>query len=242
MPLLIGYNSAGLDGTIRGVLDEIVASIQTWAGQVDGINAAERLQELSGAVAGISTIQPGMILEWTDDDLPSGYLWCDGAAVSRTTYANLFNRIGVRYGSGDNATTFNVPDRRGRFGLGKAASGTGATLGETGGAIDHTHTGPSHTHSLSGSTATESAHTHNIDAGASGTDAPNVDYVTVDRNLDGATRSVPEITHTHTIYGATAAGSAHSHGVGTLATGSAGTGATSSANPAYIALNYVIKT
>lgn len=68
-----------------------------------------------------------------------GRLLCDGAAVSRSTYADLFAAIGTSYGAGDGPTTFNVPDLRQRFPLGKAAAGTGATLGGTGGAIDHVH-------------------------------------------------------------------------------------------------------
>jgi len=59
--------------------------------------------------------------------------------VSRTTYASLYAVLGNSYGAGDGATTFNVPDLRQRFPLGKAAAGTGATIGGTGGAIDHVH-------------------------------------------------------------------------------------------------------
>src|SRR5690606_38194219 len=86
---------------------------------------------------------------------PSGWLLCDGAAVSRNTYARLFSVLGTTYGAGDGNSTFNLPDLRQRFPLGKAASGTGSTLGATGGAIDHTHSGPSHTHSMT--------HTHQVD-------------------------------------------------------------------------------
>ena len=64
---------------------------------------------------------------------------CNGAAVSRTTYSALFAGIGTTYGPGDGSTTFNVPDLRQRFPMGKANSGTGSTLGGTGGAIDHSH-------------------------------------------------------------------------------------------------------
>ena len=46
---------------------------------------------------------------------PSGYLKCNGAAVSRTTYADLFAIIGTTHGAGDGSTTFNVPDLRGEF-------------------------------------------------------------------------------------------------------------------------------
>jgi microcystin-dependent protein len=49
------------------------------------------------------------------DSAPSGWLLCDGTAVSRTTYSVLFGVVGVKHGSGDGTTTFNVPDYRGRF-------------------------------------------------------------------------------------------------------------------------------
>jgi len=47
--------------------------------------------------------------------VPSGYLECDGAAVSRTTYSDLFTAISTTWGSGDGSSTFNVPDLRGEF-------------------------------------------------------------------------------------------------------------------------------
>lgn len=83
---------------------------------------------------------PGAIMQFSGTTAPVGYMICDGSAVSRTTFAHLFAVIGTTYGAGDGSTTFNVPDLRQRFPLGKAASGTGSTLGGTGGAIDHTHT------------------------------------------------------------------------------------------------------
>jgi microcystin-dependent protein len=83
--------------------------------------------------------------------LPVGYLACDGSAVSRTTYAELFARIGTAYGSGDGSTTFNVPDYRGRTPIG---DGTGPglssrTMGQSIGAETHTLTEaqmPTHSH------------------------------------------------------------------------------------------------
>ena len=84
-------------------------------------------------------MRPGIISEYGGTTAPLGYLMCDGTAVSRTTYAALFAVVGTAYGVGDGSTTFNLPDRRGRFGLGKATSGTGSTLGGTGGTIDHVH-------------------------------------------------------------------------------------------------------
>ena len=46
--------------------------------------------------------------------VPDGWLECNGAAVSRTTYADLFKVIGTKYGAGDGSTTFNLPDMNGR--------------------------------------------------------------------------------------------------------------------------------
>ncbi len=93
--------------------------------------------------------QPGIIKSFAGTSAPVGHLLCDGAAVSRTTYAALFSAVGTTYGAGDGSTTFNLPNMKGRFPLGKADSGTGATLGQTGGAIDHKHTIDAHYHTRS---------------------------------------------------------------------------------------------
>lgn len=60
-------------------------------------------------------VPTGTILSYGAETSPSGYLVCDGSAVSRSTYAALFNVIGDKHGSGDGSTTFNLPDHRGRF-------------------------------------------------------------------------------------------------------------------------------
>lgn len=57
----------------------------------------------------------GEVKMWPTNTAPTGYLECDGAAVSRTTYAALFAVIGTVWGTGDGSTTFNVPDLRGEF-------------------------------------------------------------------------------------------------------------------------------
>lgn len=55
-------------------------------------------------------IQVGTIIRYAGETAPTGYLACDtGAAVSRTTYADLFGVIGTKYGAGDGSTTFNLP-------------------------------------------------------------------------------------------------------------------------------------
>ena len=60
-------------------------------------------------------VPTGMIAFFDLTEVPDGWLVCDGSAVSRTTYANLFAKIGTRHGAGDGSTTFNLPDMDARF-------------------------------------------------------------------------------------------------------------------------------
>lgn len=112
----------------------------------------------------------GAITMFAGSTAPTGYLLCDGTAVSRSTYSALFTITSTTYGVGDGSTTFNLPDLRTRVPVGKNASGTFATLGATGGAETHTLLTaeiPSHTHTTNiahghASTLAAPAHTHNI--------------------------------------------------------------------------------
>lgn len=69
---------------------------------------------------------PGIVTMWGGTVVPAGWLECNGQAVSRATYANLFANVGIAHGAGNGSTTFNVPDLRGRapFGLGSIVGGT----------------------------------------------------------------------------------------------------------------------
>lgn len=84
--------------------------------------------------------------------VPSGYLECDGSAVSRTTYAALFAAIGTSFGVGDGSSTFNVPDFRGRsplgVGTGDATNATAWALADKGG----DEATEAHTHNVPGTT------------------------------------------------------------------------------------------
>jgi microcystin-dependent protein len=62
-----------------------------------------------------SSVPAGLVMFYCSSTLPTGYLKCNGAAISRATYANLFAAIGTTFGSGDGSTTFNVPDLRAEF-------------------------------------------------------------------------------------------------------------------------------
>jgi microcystin-dependent protein len=97
------------------------------------------------------SIPVGVIQQFAGSSVPSGFLLCDGSAVSRATYADLFAVIGTTYGTGNGSTTFNLPDLRGRapIGAGQGSGLTNRALGAKVGAETHqlaTSEMPSHTH------------------------------------------------------------------------------------------------
>ena len=113
----------------------------------------------------------GSVIPYAGTSAPTGFLFCDGSSVSRSTYAALFAVIGTEYGTPDDGSTFKLPDLRGRVVAGKDDMGgssansltdeagglNGDTLGGTGGSETHTLTTAqlaSHTHSFSGSGST----------------------------------------------------------------------------------------
>lgn len=93
-------------------------------------------------------IPVGTICWYAKDDIPSGYLKCDGSAISRSNYSALFTVIGTVFGTGDGSTTFNIPDLRAKFIRGSGTNGNySATFGQTqaGTQISHevgTYSGP----------------------------------------------------------------------------------------------------
>lgn len=87
----------------------------------DSVGAAFKLLTFANLKAWILTelanllTKTGTVIAYAGNAAPTGYLKCNGAAVSRTTYSALFSLIGTTYGAGDGSTTFNVPDLRGEF-------------------------------------------------------------------------------------------------------------------------------
>lgn len=135
------------------------------AGAIDAANLFT-----SGVIEALM-FQPGDLKVSARSSTPTGWLLCDGSAVSRATYSDLFSAIGTAYGTGDGSTTFNVPDYRGRtiLGAGTGSSLTARALGDTGGAETHTLTTdeiPSHNHG--GTTGSNGAHTHSGTTGSGG--------------------------------------------------------------------------
>ena len=71
----------------------------------------------------------GVVQAYAGTTIPNGWLLCDGSAVSRTTYANLYACIGDTYGSGDGSTTFNLPNLVDKFIEGSSTAGTEKSAG-----------------------------------------------------------------------------------------------------------------
>lgn len=86
----------------------------------------------------IEGIPTATIIPWSDSSVPSGYLECNGQAVSRTTYSALFAIVGTSYGSGNGSTTFNVPDLQDDNAMGRSPT---KALASTGGANTVASTG-----------------------------------------------------------------------------------------------------
>ncbi len=116
-PVNIGYDVGGTQFSIHSVFDDgwgawigVDASgpcCSTPAPDSNSYNIATT-SWVRDVVEEFST-PTGTIISFAGGVTPAGYLKCDGSAVSRTTYANLFGKIGTTYGSGDGSTTFNLP-------------------------------------------------------------------------------------------------------------------------------------
>jgi microcystin-dependent protein len=218
------------------------------------ISAADGSALVSGnlAVSGTITTGGGLVmpagamLEYGGSSAPTGWLLCNGAAVSRTTYAALFAVLGTVYGVGDGSTTFNVPNKIDRVGVGAGSSyARGATGGAasatTSSAGSHNHTGavtgtaistaqmPSHTHGVN-----DPGHNHSystpaviagfVDGGSgawtqSGTGTTSSSGTGISINYEGSNQA-----HDHGIY----TDGTHTHSVSTI--------------QPYLASNYIIKT
>jgi microcystin-dependent protein len=154
----------------------------------------------------------GSITTWlgSPSSAPSGWLLCDGAAVSRTTYADLFLITSTYFGSGDGSTTFNLPDFRGLSLVGAPSANDGVAVGNTsGGKVWVQGTADPFT-SISHSTDTW-AHTHSWTDDSAGSHTHAVDHTTT-VSFSSATAATG---HTHT-YTATPSTNGHSHTVGDL--------------------------
>lgn len=109
--------------TSIGDITQLETTATDLVGAVNEINSKPSGTELTGVVK-----------MFAGSTAPNGYLICDGSAVSRETYSDLFDVIGTTYGSGDESTTFNLPNLKGKVVTGVDVNDTYFnTLGKTGG-------------------------------------------------------------------------------------------------------------
>jgi microcystin-dependent protein len=173
----------------------------------------------SGAVAnlGLGTflVPTGTIIMWPSNTIPGDWKLCDGSAILRSTYANLYAIIGTTFGAGNGTTTFNLPNYTDRMPRGVGAS----SLGGTGGSADaivvsHTHT----------ATVTDPGHFHSTDF-----DSYNVS--------SGSVTTLRPVGAT----GSSAATTTKTTGV-TVANSTTGSSGTNANLPPYLGINFIVKT
>ncbi|MCX6250247.1 MAG: tail fiber protein [Bacteroidetes bacterium] len=78
-------------------------------------NATKASKSDTAAYAANAFFPAGMVIPFAGPNIPDGWILCDGSAISRTTYPALYKAIGTAWGTGDGASTFNLPDMRGMF-------------------------------------------------------------------------------------------------------------------------------
>lgn len=238
---------------VQQIADDAARAVKTAPG-TEGLEAVTELEEGDLLMVGANdTLVPGpnaselqTVIDLADDILdivagspivagrymslayvPSGeadVLFCDGSAVSRTTYALLFAKIGVMYGPGDSVSTFNLPDMRGRFMRGFAsgqstdpdrASRTDRGDGTTGDNVGTKQTDATAAHTHTGTTDAGGIHNHTVGSTQrfiigedSGYNEANVDLPTGggpwntsienNRSVDSSANTNNSSSHTHT--------------------------------------------
>jgi microcystin-dependent protein len=192
-----------------------------FSGGTEIINNGELLE------GGIPT---ATIVPWSSASVPSGFLECNGTAVSRSTYSALFAIVGTTYGVGNGSTTFNVPDLQDNVPVGKSNN---KNLASTGGANTVAATGNvgGSTANATLSTAQLASHTH---AYQSYNDAGEPQVPAAPKTALGRSFGLTTING---IIQSTGSGQGHSHNMSATFSGDA----TSVVQP-YLTLIYIIKT
>jgi len=202
------------------------------------------VSQISGlGISLLAAAPPGLVAPFALSSAPSGWLKANGAAVSRTAYANLFAAIGTRFGAGDGSTTFNLPDARGEFirGLDDGRNvDPGRSLGSSQASqnLYHAHYASAavdgvHMHSVSGTTGNAGAHSHKTWRGLArnntsleGNGGDNIAFDS-DTSVAG--------DHAHSFSGTAASAGGHTHSVTVAAEGG------NEARPRNLAFLYCIK-
>lgn len=151
----------------------IVNNISEWIDYLDSLTRDQGITEVASkdqAEQGVATdvlmtpqrtlqsiqfnaVPPGTVMHFAASTAPSGWLYCDGSAISRATYSRLFSNIGTTFGTGDGSATFNIPDLRDEFIRGANPGSRAVGLAENDSYRSHNH---------SGSTNSAGAHSHSV--------------------------------------------------------------------------------
>ena len=157
---------AAHDGSSQGLKlgGILITSTAAELNHSDGVTSNIQTQ-----IDGVASSPTASVIAYAGSSAPSGWLFCDGASISRSTYSTLYAAIGTTYGSAS-GSTFSVPDLKGRVIAGKESSDTrltsggsninGGTLGSSGGTETHillTAEMPEHTHTQSSNVNTGGA-------------------------------------------------------------------------------------
>lgn len=154
---LEGTNLAANAGILLSQLGQSGAT----TGQIPEWNGSAWVPTTPGSIS----IPSGTVVDFGGSSAPSGWLLCDGTAVSRTTYAALFGVIGTSYGAGDGSTTFNLPDARGRVSVGQGTHGDVNSLSDNDG-VAVGNRSPKHKH-----TVNDPGHSHSYESRGGGNDS-----------------------------------------------------------------------
>lgn len=220
---LTAVNSAKYNAVLADFVQEFNSARPVAVGGTGSTTPAGARTALGIDTAIAAAIPAGVITGYAGTTAPTGWLLCYGQAVSRTTYATLFAAIGTAHGVGDGATTFNLPDYRGRVEAGQDDMGgvsadrltnfsggvDGDTLGAAGGSEKHQLTSAqlaAHTHTFTGSALAAHGHPTRVEhsGGQNSDSSGGMMLSSTNDQTDAAITGVPAATAGSQVGGASA--------------------------------------